>query len=110
MAQLSLQDIERLAMLTRLEIGPAQAQEALTHINQFFDLVEKMSATDTSGIERTRQKALFFVSALVGLAVTMAIVGMGTIAGIWPLATKAIAVVVSFQITYILRKRIVFAA
>lgn len=51
MAQLSLQDIERLAMLTRLEIGPAQAQEALTHINQFFDLVEKMSATDTSGIE-----------------------------------------------------------
>ncbi len=38
-------------MLTRLEIGPAQAQEALTHINQFFDLVEKMSATDTSGIE-----------------------------------------------------------
>lgn len=68
------------------------------------------AAADTSGIERTRQKALFFVSALVGLAVTMAIVGMGTIAGIWPLATKAIAVVVSFQITYILRKRIVFAA
>ena len=51
MAQLSLHDIERLAMLTRLEVQPAQAQEALTHINQFFGLVEKMSATDTTGIE-----------------------------------------------------------
>ncbi len=65
---------------------------------------------DTVGTERARQKALFFLSALVGLAVTMAIVGLGTSAGLWPLVTKAIAVVVSFQITYILRKRIVFAA
>ena len=51
MAQLSLHDIERLAMLTRLEVQPTQAQEALTHINQFFSLVEKMSAADTTGIE-----------------------------------------------------------
>ena len=61
------------------------------------------------GPERTRQKGLFIGSALVGLALTTGIVALGSIIGLLPLVAKLIAVVVSFQATYLLRKAIVFA-
>ena len=63
----------------------------------------------TTGAARTRQKALFVGSALIGLAITTAIVGLGHLAGLMPVAAKLAAIVVSFQATYLLRKSFVFA-
>jgi putative flippase GtrA len=57
---------------------------------------------------RTRQKALFVGSALVGLALTTLIVGIGTALGVDSRLSKVIAIVVSFTATWLLRKRIVF--
>lgn len=57
---------------------------------------------------RTRQKALFVISALVGLALTTAIVGVGDQMGIDPRLAKALAIVVSFTVTWLIRSRIVF--
>ncbi|MGF7169945.1 putative flippase GtrA [Sphingobium xanthum] len=61
------------------------------------------------GPERTRQKALFVGSAIIGLAITTGIVALGSFLGLVPVASKLIAIAVSFQTTYILRKTIVFA-
>jgi len=58
---------------------------------------------------RRQQQALFVLSALVGLGITTGIVGLGTRYGLDPRIAKGIAIVVSFQATYILRKRVVFA-
>ncbi|HZG34119.1 MAG TPA: GtrA family protein [Sphingopyxis sp.] len=60
--------------------------------------------------ERHRQKMLFVGSALVGLAVTTAIVGTGTALGLDPRLAKLAAIVISFQTTYMLRRHIVFRA
>lgn len=60
------------------------------------------------GLARTRQKALFVVSALVGLALTSGIVWAGDAAGFDPRAAKLVAVAVSFTATWLLRSRIVF--
>jgi putative flippase GtrA len=60
------------------------------------------------GAERTRQKALFVVSALAGLALTTAIVGAGHLAGIDPRAAKIVAVAASFTLTWLARSKIVF--
>ena len=57
---------------------------------------------------RTRQKALFVGSALVGLALTTVIVGSGTALGLDSRLSKIIAIGVSFTATWLLRKRIVF--
>lgn len=57
---------------------------------------------------RTRQKALFVGSALIGLALTTLIVGMGTVLGMDSRASKILAIAVSFTATWLLRKRIVF--
>ena len=60
------------------------------------------------GMARTRQKALFVISALVGLALTTAIVGAGDWSGIDPRIAKGAAIVVSFLVTWLLRSRVVF--
>jgi putative flippase GtrA len=57
---------------------------------------------------RTRQKALFVGSALVGLALTTLIVGTGTMLGVDSRLSKIIAIAASFTATWLLRKRIVF--
>lgn len=44
-------DIARIANLARLELKPAEAERMLTQINGFFDMVEKIRAVDTTGIE-----------------------------------------------------------
>ena len=62
------------------------------------------------GPARTRQKAMFVASALVGLALTAGIVGLGAAVGIDPRLAKGAAVGVSFVATWLLRARIVFAA
>ena len=58
---------------------------------------------------RTRQQALFVVSALAGLGVTAAIVGSGQAVGVSPIASKLAAILAGFHVTYLLRKKIVFA-
>jgi putative flippase GtrA len=60
------------------------------------------------GIERTRQKAMFVFSALLGLGLTTAIVGAGTAMGIDPRLAKLAAIAVSFSVTWLLRERLIF--
>lgn len=62
-----------------------------------------------AGSARLRQQSLFLVSALAGLAITVGIVGSGAAAGVDARLAKLIAIVVSFQATYLLRRWIVFA-
>jgi putative flippase GtrA len=58
--------------------------------------------------ERTKQKAMFTISALLGLAVTMAIVALGGIVGVDPRVAKLVAIIVSFQLTFMLRNLLIF--
>ena len=67
--------------------------------------------TDTvaaNGFARTRQKGLFVISALIGLALTTFIVWGGESAGGDPRIAKLVAIVVSFTATWLLRSRVVF--
>lgn len=61
------------------------------------------------GFARTRQKALFLTSAFIGLGVTVAIVALATRYGLDARIAKLVAVGVSFQTTYLLRRNVVFA-
>lgn len=45
------QDIARIATLARLELQPAESERMLAQINGFFEIVEKMRAVDTRGVE-----------------------------------------------------------
>lgn len=60
------------------------------------------------GPRRTRQKALFVVSAMIGLALTTTIVGLGDVAGIDPRIAKVAAIAVSFAVTWLMRNTVVF--
>jgi len=62
------------------------------------------------GPERTRQKAMFVVSALLGLGLTTAIVGLAGLGGIDPRLAKLVAIAGSFALTWLMRERIVFRA
>ena len=44
-------DIARIAHLARLELPPQEGERMLARINGFFEIVEKMRAVDTSGVE-----------------------------------------------------------
>lgn len=68
-----------------------------------------VEASQTSGTARHKQKLLFVGSALVGLAITGAIVGLGHHLGFDPRLAKLAAIGVSFQATYLLRRSVVFA-
>jgi aspartyl-tRNA(Asn)/glutamyl-tRNA(Gln) amidotransferase subunit C len=48
---LTSQDIARIANLARLELSAAESERMLTQVNGFFDIVEKMRAVDTAGIQ-----------------------------------------------------------
>ena len=60
------------------------------------------------GLARTRQKALFVISALAGLALTTAIVAGSDIAGADPRIGKLAAIALSFALTWWLRNMVVF--
>ena len=62
------------------------------------------------GLARTRQKALFVISALAGLGLTTFIVTLGDWVGALAMISKAVAIVISFTATWLLRSRIVFRA
>ena len=47
---LNSNDVSRIALLARLELGPAEQAEMLAQLNGFFDIVERMRAVDTTGI------------------------------------------------------------
>ena len=49
--QLSPEDIQRLALLARIEIAPAEAPHIQAQLNSIFMLVEQLQAVDTDGIE-----------------------------------------------------------
>ena len=63
----------------------------------------------SSAAGRRQQQLLFILSALVGLGITTGIVGIGSRYGLDPRIAKAVAVAVSFQATYVLRRKLVFA-
>ena len=47
---LTSSDIARIANLARLELQPAESARLLTQMNDFFSIVEKMRAVDTTGL------------------------------------------------------------
>ncbi|HEX3423595.1 MAG TPA: GtrA family protein [Sphingomicrobium sp.] len=62
-----------------------------------------------SSMGRRQQQALFLLSALVGLGITTGVVGIAVRYGLDPRLAKGAAIVVSFQATYVLRRKVVFA-
>ena len=48
---LSLQQLNRVAQLARLDPGPQESAQLLVQLNDLFALVEKMQAVDTAGVE-----------------------------------------------------------
>ncbi|QIL82262.1 Asp-tRNA(Asn)/Glu-tRNA(Gln) amidotransferase subunit GatC [Diaphorobacter sp. HDW4A] len=47
---LTHEDIARIANLARLELNETESERMLTGLNQFFEVVEQISAVDTSGV------------------------------------------------------------
>jgi aspartyl-tRNA(Asn)/glutamyl-tRNA(Gln) amidotransferase subunit C len=48
---LTSSDIARIANLARLELQPAESERLRSQMNDFFSIVEKMRAVDTTGVE-----------------------------------------------------------
>lgn len=44
-------DVSRIAMLARLDLSPDEHEAMRTQLNGFFDIVERMRAVDTAGVE-----------------------------------------------------------
>jgi aspartyl-tRNA(Asn)/glutamyl-tRNA(Gln) amidotransferase subunit C len=44
-------EVSRIAQLARLELRDDEQAAMLAQLNEFFDIVEKMRAVDTSGVE-----------------------------------------------------------
>src|SRR5262249_38936755 len=47
---LSLQDVQRIAQLARIEITPAEAEDVRGKLERIFELINEMSAVNTAGI------------------------------------------------------------
>lgn len=98
-------------MALGLAATPASSLGYIVGILAHWLLSSRAVFADTAaarGRERTRQKALFVGSALVGLVVTAAIVYSGEQVALDARVSKLCAVVVSFLVTYWLRKSVVF--
>ena len=48
---LSPEDVSRIAHLARLELSPAEGAAMQAQLNEFFKIVEQMTAVDTAGVE-----------------------------------------------------------
>lgn len=48
---LTLDDVNRLAKLARLELPPERAQQTLAQLNPVLSLIEQLQAVDTQGVE-----------------------------------------------------------
>lgn len=62
----------------------------------------------SGGFDRTRQKAMFVISALIGLGLTVVIVWSADQMGFDPRLAKLLAIAASFFTTYLLRNHLVF--
>ena len=107
-------DMSLFMALFHLGVFPAAASAIgyMSGIAAHWLLSSRAVFTDTvaqRGRGRDRQKALFLGSALVGLAITTLTVGAGDLAGIDPRLAKLVAIAISFQATYLMRKKVVFA-
>lgn len=103
------------SFLALLALGtPAAASSALAYalgILAHWLLSSRAVFVDTvaeRGPARTRQKALFVGSAMIGLALTAGIVGLADLSGIDPRLGKLAAIAVSFAVTWMLRNKVVF--
>lgn len=103
-----------LFMLLRIAGAPVPVIAALSYgagIVAHWMLSSRMvfaARLETPGTARARQQLLFLLSALTGLVITVTIVSVASLC-IDPRLAKLIAVGVSFQVTWLLRSRIVFA-
>ena len=48
---LSLEQVQRIAHLARIEVSEGEARTVLGHLNGIFALIEQMQAVDTRGVE-----------------------------------------------------------
>ena len=48
---LTLEQVQRIAHLARLEISESEASTTRDHLNGIFELIEQMQAVNTSGVE-----------------------------------------------------------
>ena len=48
---LTLEQVQRIAHLARLEVSEAEALTTQGHLNGIFQLIEQMQAVDTTGVE-----------------------------------------------------------
>jgi len=48
---LTPEDVNRIALLARLDLSNDERASMLSQLNGFFSIVERMSAVDTSGVE-----------------------------------------------------------
>ena len=48
---LTLEQVQRVAHLARIELSDAEAQATQGHLNGIFQLIEQMQAVDTAGVE-----------------------------------------------------------
>jgi putative flippase GtrA len=108
-------DMGSFLVLLSLSVWPAAASAAgyCAGVVAHWLLSSRAVFADTvaeRGLARTRQKAMFVVSALLGLVLTSAIVWAGDAAGFDPRAAKLVAIAVSFVVTWLLRSKIVFSA
>lgn len=56
---MKLDDVQRIAHLSRLELSQAEAKAVLPQLQAIFSLVEEMQAVDTSGLEPLAHPILF---------------------------------------------------
>lgn len=100
------------AMALGAQAGPASALGYMLGILAHWLLSSRAVFQDSvaaGGRERTWQKVLFVISALVGLALTTLIVGLADGAGFDPRLAKGAAIIVSFIATWLIRSQIVFS-
>ena len=48
---LTPQDVQRIALLARLELSDGESSSMLDQLNSFFHIVDRMKAVDTRGVE-----------------------------------------------------------
>ena len=48
---LTLEQVQRIAHLARIEVSESEAGTTLGHLNGIFELIEQMQAVDTTGVE-----------------------------------------------------------
>lgn len=106
-------DMGSFLLLLRLDVPAAPAAAGGYSLGIVAHWLLSSRAVFTRGVaergpERTRQKAMFVLSALFGLALTTGIVGAGTALGMDPRLAKLAAIAASFAATWLLRERLIF--